>query len=65
MLVREPEKRASLRGIMQDPWLTRDGPPIIPLRPLISREHITTDIHKYVIRRMIEGKISTQEEILK
>ena len=65
MLVREPEKRASLKGIMHDPWLTHDGPPIIPLRPLISRELITTEIHKYVVRRMIEGKIATQEEILK
>lgn len=63
MLVREPEKRASLVDIANDPWLEMDKQNDLAL-PLISRHHLSEDDHALIVQKMVNGKIATKEEIL-
>ncbi|CAB3372764.1 Hypothetical predicted protein [Cloeon dipterum] len=65
MLVREPEKRASLEDLAKDPWLqvSSEVQPSEYL-PLISREHVSEEDHNLIIQKMVSGKIATKEEVL-
>lgn len=63
MLVREPEKRASLAEIAADPWLA----PALQddaLVPLVSRETVSEEDHSFIITKMVNGKIASKEDIL-
>ncbi|KAG8226357.1 hypothetical protein J437_LFUL010496 [Ladona fulva] len=69
MLIREPERRATLEEIASDPWLcegetdanTVGGADFLPL---ISREHVSEEDHATIIQKMVNGKIALKEEIL-
>lgn len=67
MLVREPEKRATLQLIAQHEWLNEDiisdhaTPEYLPL---ISREQVSEEDHSLIIQRIINGNIATKDEIL-
>uniref|UniRef100_A0A8D8B343 SNF-related serine/threonine-protein kinase n=1 Tax=Culex pipiens TaxID=7175 RepID=A0A8D8B343_CULPI len=66
MLVREPENRATLQQIAQDPWLlegssTEEIPEYLPL---VSREQVSEEDHALILQKMVNGKIATKEEIL-
>ncbi|XP_059468439.1 SNF-related serine/threonine-protein kinase [Neocloeon triangulifer] len=65
MLVREPDKRASLEELAKDPWL-QEGSGVQPSEylPLISREHVSEEDHNLIIQKMVSGKIAAKEEIL-
>lgn len=66
MLVREPEKRATLQQISQDSWLI-DGEQHDHGKeylPLVSREQVSEDDHNFIIQKMVNGNIATKEEIL-
>ncbi|XP_058057128.1 serine-rich adhesin for platelets [Anopheles bellator] len=65
MLVRAPEKRATLHQIAQDEWLMEGscGETTENL-PLVSREQVSEEDHSLIIQKMINGKIATKEEIL-
>ncbi|XP_066991528.2 SNF-related serine/threonine-protein kinase [Anabrus simplex] len=65
MLIREPERRASLEEIAADAWLGED-PSAEPadFLPLVSREHVSDEDHALIIQKMVNGKIATKEEIL-
>ncbi|XP_052869708.1 uncharacterized protein LOC128275292 [Anopheles cruzii] len=65
MLVRAPEKRATLHQIAQDEWLMEgsSGETTENL-PLVSREQVSEEDHSLIIQKMINGKIATKEEIL-
>ena len=65
MLVRDPKKRASLQEILNHHWLTRGDPAPLPLLPLISWEHLTSDEHSLIISKMVARKMASKEEILK
>lgn len=66
MLIREPERRASLAQITNDPWLlegakdTQTGEYL----PLVSRHQVSEEDHTIIIQKMVNGNISTKEEIL-
>ncbi|GAB0087831.1 SNF-related serine/threonine-protein kinase [Sergentomyia squamirostris] len=65
MLVREPDKRATLNEISVDSWLTDGGPDQGPeYLPLVSREQVSEDDHTLIIQKIVNGKIATKEEIL-
>lgn len=66
MLLREPERRATLAEIAMDKWLTQDQSEHVPeyLVPLVSRQQVSEDDHALIIQKMINGNISTKEEIL-
>nr|CAD7569132.1 unnamed protein product [Timema californicum] len=64
MLVREPEKRASLEQIALDAWLGEDNTQPADFLPLISREHVSDDDHALIIQKMANGNIASKEEIL-
>ena len=64
MLQREPDNRASLEDIMNHSWLTEGQVPPIPLMPLVSREDLSEEDQAYIIRKMVEGKIASSEEII-
>lgn len=66
MLVRAPEKRASLQEIAQDPWLIQGAQQdIVPeYLPLVSRQQVSDDDHTLIIQKMVNGNIATKEEIL-
>ncbi|XP_076330895.1 uncharacterized protein LOC143236491 [Tachypleus tridentatus] len=65
MLIRDPEKRATLEDIASDLWLN-SGNPIQPADylPLVSREHLSEEDHAYIIQKMVNGNIAIKEEIL-
>jgi SNF-related kinase len=66
MLVRAPERRASLEELAADPWLTA-GASISPGElevPLVSRESLSEEDHTHILHKMVSGKIATKEEIL-
>lgn len=65
MLLREPEKRATLAEIAVDKWLTQDGSDQVPEHlPLVSRQQVSDEDHALIIQKIINGNIATKEEIL-
>lgn len=64
MLVRDPGKRISLDEIERHSWLRGSGPSPVPTTPLISRELLSDEDNKYIMQRMVDGKIATNDEIL-
>lgn len=65
MLIRDPEKRATLEQIATDPWLESAGSvQYADYLPLVSREHLSEEDHAHIIQKMINGNIAMQEEIL-
>lgn len=70
MLVREPEKRATLQQIAKDKWLMKDsdassGDDQIPdYLPLVSRQQVSEEDHNMIIQKMVNGNIATKDEIL-
>ncbi|KFM69767.1 SNF-related serine/threonine-protein kinase, partial [Stegodyphus mimosarum] len=65
MLIRDPEKRASLEEIANDLWLN-GGDAIQPADhlPLISREHLSDEDHTHIVQKMVNGNIASKEEII-
>ena len=64
MLVREPEKRATLEQIAQDAWLCQGAPAQQPENvPLVNCEQLSEEETDSVIQRMVKGKLGTKEEI--
>ncbi|KAH6948878.1 hypothetical protein HPB50_026679 [Hyalomma asiaticum] len=65
MLIRDPDKRASLEEIAADPWLTTgDAPQPADHLPLIHREHLSEEDHSHIIQKMVNGCIASKDEIL-
>ena len=67
MLVREPTQRASLDAILQHPWIqgTEASASVASVStPLVSRQHISDEVHNYIVQRMVDGKIAAREAIL-
>ncbi|XP_064466671.1 SNF-related serine/threonine-protein kinase-like [Ornithodoros turicata] len=65
MLIRDPDKRATLEEMASDPWLTSgDSPEPAELLPLVHREHLSEDDHSHIIQKMVNGCIASKEEIL-
>ncbi|XP_044259077.1 SNF-related serine/threonine-protein kinase [Tribolium madens] len=65
MLVRNPEKRATLAEIANHKWLKidkQDNPPIDTL-PLVSREQLSEEDHNLIVQKIVNGNIATKEEI--
>jgi SNF-related kinase len=65
MLVRNPEKRATLTEIASHKWLIvgkQDNPPLDTL-PLVSREQLTEEDHNLIVTKIVNGNIATKEEI--
>lgn len=62
MLVREPEKRASLEEIAADPWVKVDTNDLSV--PLVSCRTLSEADHASIIQKMVAGNICTKEEIL-
>ncbi|GFS92309.1 hypothetical protein NPIL_374781 [Nephila pilipes] len=65
MLIRDPEKRATLEQIANDSWLN-SGDAIQPADhlPLISREHLSEEDHTHIVQKMVNGNIASKEEII-
>lgn len=63
MLVRQPEKRATLEEIANDPWLRNSHSDNTGI-PLISRQNISEEDHSVIVQRMINGGIASKEQIL-
>lgn len=64
MLVRQPEKRATLDEIAKDPWLKNtqsDNANVT--KPLASRENISEEDHNVIVEKMISGGVATKEQI--
>lgn len=70
MLVREPEKRATLKQIASDTWLmegasTKQQQQQQPeYLPLVSREQVSDEDHSLIIQKMVNGNIAQKDEIL-
>lgn len=66
MLVREPEKRATLAEIATDPWVTAgEGVTVEDFdTPLVAKEQLTEDDQSAIVQRMVNGNIATKEQIL-
>ncbi|XP_045766899.1 SNF-related serine/threonine-protein kinase-like [Maniola jurtina] len=66
MLVREPEKRATLAEIASDPWITAgEGVTIEDFdTPLVAKQDLTEEDRAAILQRMVNGAIATKEHIL-
>ncbi|XP_065204246.1 SNF-related serine/threonine-protein kinase [Planococcus citri] len=63
MLVRQPEKRATLEEIANDPWLKNTHSDNTAM-PLISRQNISEEDHTIIVQKMVNGGIAAKEQIL-
>lgn len=65
MLLREPEKRATLIEIAKDKWLTQNEyNDFVPeYLPLVSRHQVSEDDHTLIMQKMLNGNIATKDEI--
>lgn len=64
MLVRAPEKRATLAEIAAHPWLAvnkQDNQQDV--LPLVSKEQLTEEDHNLIVQKIVNGNIATKEEI--
>lgn len=66
MLVREPERRATLQQIADNEWLNEGAsldqePEYVPLA---SREQVSEEDHGLIIQKIVNGNIATKDEIL-
>lgn len=69
MLVREPDKRATLAQISADPWLLQGNQNsaesfIEESIPLVSHQHLSEDDHALIVQKMVNGHIASKEQIL-
>lgn len=66
MLVREPEKRATLSEIATDPWVTAgEGITVEDFdTPLVAKEELSDDDRTAIVQRMVSGAIASKEQIL-
>ena len=73
MIVREPEKRASLDEVMSDIWYRQcdddndnvDDQHYVDSLPLISHKTISQTDHESILQQMIDGNIAEQDAIIK
>lgn len=64
MLVRAPEKRATLSEIAAHPWLISSKQENnVDAMPLVSREQLSEDDHNFIVQKIVNGNIATKEEI--
>ena len=65
MLVRSPDKRATLEQIADDEWLMGFdvGAMAEASAPLMSREHLSEEDHTLIVHKMVQGSIATKEQI--
>lgn len=64
MLIRNPEKRATLPEIASHPWLgvsTQENPSDV--QPLVCREQLCEEDHNLIVQKIVNGNIATKEEI--
>lgn len=66
MLVREPEKRATLAEIATDPWVTAgEGITVQDFdTPLVAKEQLSEEDRTAIVQKMVNGTIATKEQIL-
>lgn len=66
MLVREPEKRATLSEIATDPWVTAgEGITVEDFdTPLVAKEQLSEEDRSAIVQRMVNGAIATKEQVL-
>lgn len=72
MIVREPEKRATLDEVMSDAWYRKcedendhvEDQHYVDSLPLISHKTISQKDHQLILSQMIDGNIAEQEAIL-
>ncbi|XP_072947268.1 SNF-related serine/threonine-protein kinase [Epargyreus clarus] len=66
MLVREPEKRATLSEIATDPWVTAgEGVTVEDFdTPLVAKEQLSEEDRSAIVQRMVNGAIASKEHIL-
>ncbi|CAG9088377.1 unnamed protein product [Plutella xylostella] len=65
MLVRAPEKRATLPQIAADPWVTAgQGMAAADFdTPLVAKEELSEEDRTMIIQKMVNGQIASKEEI--
>lgn len=66
MLVRAPEKRATLAEIASHPWLatTNKDTKHVDVLPLVSMEQLAEDDHNMIVQKIVNLNIaSTKEEV--
>jgi hypothetical protein len=71
MIVREPEKRATLDEVMSDIWYRQseddedvDDQHYVDALPLISHKTISQADHQSILQQMVDGNIAERDAIL-
>jgi SNF-related kinase len=72
MIVREPDKRATLDDVMSDIWYRQcdddnddvDDQHYVDSLPLISHKTISQDDHELILHQMVDGNIAERDAIL-
>ncbi|SPP74668.1 SNF-related serine/threonine-protein kinase [Drosophila guanche] len=68
MLVRDPKKRATVEELASSDWLKAidepDSTSTEHFLPLVSREQLSEEDHDFIIQKIINGNIASEEEIV-
>ncbi len=72
MIVREPDKRATLDEVMSDIWYRKceddnddvEDQHYVDSLPLISHKTISLNDHELILQEMIDGNIAERDAIL-
>nr|XP_023026972.1 SNF-related serine/threonine-protein kinase [Leptinotarsa decemlineata] len=63
MLLRNPEKRATLEEISKHPWLSGSKHDSTDFTPLVLKEQLSEDDHNFILQKIVNGDIATKEEV--
>lgn len=65
MLIRDPSKRATLRDVLQSPWVIAGDRGHAEALPLVFKDHLPESAHATIVEQMVAGGIETEDYILK
>jgi SNF related kinase len=64
MIVRDPNRRATLAAVMSDIWYQQDDD-TTEIFPILSHRTLPNDDHQKILSQMIDGHIADEQIILK
>lgn len=65
MLVKDAKKRATLKEIIENPWVKAGDLGLAQILPLVCRDVLSDSAHATIIEQMVAGGVDTEENILK
>lgn len=65
MLVKDASKRATLKEIAENQWVSAGERGLAQVLPLVGRDILPEGAHATIIEQMVAGGVDTEEHILR